>query len=54
MARTPPDVAEARESLEQIVRQGQRAADMIQSMRSMFKSKELARVSVDASKRGLS
>ena len=54
MERTPPHVAEARESLEQIVRQGQRAADMIQSVRSMFKSKELARVSVDASKRGLS
>ena len=47
MARTPPDVAEARESLEQIVREGQRAADMIQSVRSMFKSKELACVSVD-------
>ena len=47
MARTPPDVAEARESLEQIVREGQRAADMIQSVRSMFKSKELASVSVD-------
>jgi len=47
MARTPPDVAEARESLEQIVREGQRAADVIQSVRSMFKSKELARASVD-------
>jgi C4-dicarboxylate-specific signal transduction histidine kinase len=47
MARTPPDVAEARESLEQIVREGQRAADVIQSVRSMFKSKELARTSVD-------
>ena len=47
IARTPPDVAEARESLEQIVRESQRAADMIQSVRSMFKSKELACVSVD-------
>ena len=47
MARTPPDVAEARESLEQIVREGQRAAEVIQSVRSMFKSKELARASVD-------
>jgi C4-dicarboxylate-specific signal transduction histidine kinase len=47
MARTPPDVAEARESLEQIVREGQRAADVIQSVRSMFKSKELPRASVD-------
>jgi len=47
MARTPPDVAEVRESLEQIVREGQRAADVIQSVRSMFKSKELARTSVD-------
>ena len=47
MARTPPDVAEARESLEQIVREGQRAADVIQSVRSMFKSKEVARASID-------
>lgn len=47
MARTPPDVAEVRESLGQIVREGQRAADVIQSVRSMFKSKELARTSVD-------
>jgi len=47
MARTPPDVAEARESLEQIVREGQRAAEVIQSVRSMFKSKELVRASVD-------
>jgi C4-dicarboxylate-specific signal transduction histidine kinase len=47
MARTPPGVAEARESLEQIVREGQRAAEVIQSVRSMFKSKELARASVD-------
>ena len=47
MARTPPDVTEARESLEQIVREGQRAAEVIQSVRSMFKSKELARASVD-------
>src|SRR5215510_889756 len=47
MARTPPDVAEARESLEQIVRESQRAADVIQSVRSMFKSNELARASVD-------
>jgi phospho-acceptor domain-containing protein len=48
MARTPPDVAEARESLEQIVREGQRAADVIQSVRSIFKSKKLARVSITA------
>ena len=47
MARTPPGVAEARESLEQIVREGQRAAEVIQSVRSMFKSKELVRASVD-------
>jgi C4-dicarboxylate-specific signal transduction histidine kinase len=47
MARTPPDVTEARESLEQIVREGQRAAEVIQSVRSMFKSKELVRASVD-------
>jgi PAS domain S-box-containing protein len=47
MARTPPDVAEARESLEQIVHEGQRAADVIQSVRSMFKSKEVASISID-------
>src|SRR5262245_63342210 len=47
MARTPPDVAEARESLEQIVREGQRAADVIQSVRSMFKSNEVASASID-------
>ncbi|MGB8555336.1 MAG: ATP-binding protein, partial [Pseudolabrys sp.] len=47
MARTPPDVTEARERLEQIVREGQRAAEVIQSVLSMFKSKELARASVD-------
>jgi len=39
MARTPPDVAEARESLERIVHGGQRGADVIQSVRSMFKSR---------------
>lgn len=47
MNQTPPEMAEARESFVQIVREGQRAADVVQSIRSMFKSKESARVPVD-------
>jgi len=48
LARTPPDLAEVRQSIEEIVREGQRAADVVQSVRSMFKPKEeLVRVSVD-------
>ena len=47
MAQSPPNLAEARESFEQIVRDGQRTADVIQSVRAMFKSKELALVSID-------
>src|SRR5262249_26260918 len=47
LGRTPPELVEVRESIEQIVREGQRAADVVQSVRSMFKTKELARVSVD-------
>jgi PAS domain S-box-containing protein len=47
ITRTPPDLAEARESFEQIVREGERATDVVQSVRSMFKSKEPARVSID-------
>jgi len=47
MAQTPPALDEARECFEQIVHEGQRAADVIQTVRAMFKSKELARVSID-------
>jgi len=47
MARTPPDLTEARESFERIVREGQHVSDVIQSVRSMFKSKEVARASID-------
>ena len=47
LARTPPDLAEARETFEQIVRDGRHAAEVIQGLRSMFKSKELAHVSID-------
>ena len=47
MAQSPPNLAEARESFEQIVRDGQRTAEVIQSVRAMFKSRELARVSID-------
>jgi signal transduction histidine kinase len=47
LARTPPDLAEARESIEQIVREGQRAADVVQSVRSMFKSRDLERAPIN-------
>jgi PAS domain S-box-containing protein len=47
MAQAPPALDEARECFEQIVREGQRTADVVQSVRAMFKSKELARVSID-------
>jgi len=48
LARTPPDLGEVRESIEEIVREGQRAVDVVRSVRSMFKSKEeLVRVSFD-------
>ena len=47
MERTPPDLAEARESFEQIGQEGQRAAEVIESVRSMFRSKELAHASID-------
>ena len=47
LARTPPELGEARESIEQIVREGQRAAEVVRSVRSMFKSKESTRVTID-------
>jgi C4-dicarboxylate-specific signal transduction histidine kinase len=47
LAPTPPDLGEARESFEQIVRDGRHAAEVIQGLRSMFKSKELAHAAID-------
>jgi signal transduction histidine kinase len=47
MAVTPPDHSEARECFEQIARDGKRAADVIESVRAIFTSKDLTRVSVD-------
>jgi PAS domain S-box-containing protein len=48
LARTPPDLGEARESFEQVVREGRHAGEVIQGLRSMFKSKELEHhVSID-------
>ena len=47
LARTPPDLGEARETFEQIVRDGRHAAEVIQGLRSMFKSEELVHVSID-------
>ena len=47
LARTPPDLDEVRESIEQIAREGRRATDVVQSVRSMFKTKEVARVPID-------
>ena len=47
LARTPPDLGEVRKSFEETVREGQRAADVVRSVRSMFKSEEeLVHVSV--------
>ena len=43
LARSPPDLAEVRESIEQIVREGQRAADV----GSMFKSRDLERAPIN-------
>ena len=48
LARTPPDLGEVRKSFEETVREGQRAADVVRSVRSMFKSEEeLVHVSID-------
>jgi PAS domain S-box-containing protein len=43
----PPAIDRARECFEQIVRAGQRAADVLEGVRAMFKSKELARAPID-------
>ena len=47
LARTPSDLAEVRESFELIVSDGRHAAEVIQGLRSMFQSKELAPGSID-------
>jgi PAS domain S-box-containing protein len=47
MAQTPPALDEARECFGQIVGDGQHAADVVQSVRAMFKSKELTHASID-------
>jgi PAS domain S-box-containing protein len=47
LARTPPDLSEARANFEQIVRDGRHAAEVIEGLRSIFKSKESAHISVD-------
>src|SRR5262245_6173582 len=47
LSQRSPVLNEARECFEQIVREGQRAADVVESVRAMFKSKDLTRVSID-------
>ena len=47
MVQTPPVLDEARICFEQIVREGQRAKDVVQSVMMMFKSKEQVRAPVD-------
>src|SRR5262249_3038883 len=47
MAQKPPALGESRECFEQIVSEGQRAADVIQSVRAMFQSKGLTRVPIN-------
>jgi len=47
VGRIPPAIDRARECFEQIVRAGQRAADVLEGVRAMFKSKELACVPID-------
>jgi PAS domain S-box-containing protein len=47
LERTPPVIDKARECFEKIVRAGQSAADVLESVRAMFKSKKLASVPID-------
>ena len=47
LQRTPPALDRARECLEQVVRAGQRAADVLEGVRAMFKSKKLASAQID-------
>jgi PAS domain S-box-containing protein len=47
LERTPPVIDKSRECFEKIVRAGQSAADVLESVRAMFKSKKLASVPID-------
>jgi PAS domain S-box-containing protein len=47
LARTPPDLPEAQKNFEEIVRDGRHAAEVIEGLRSIFKSKESAHISVN-------
>ena len=47
LARTPPDLPEAQKNFEEIVRDGRHAAEVIEGLRSIFKSKESAHISFD-------
>ena len=47
LEQTPPAIDRARECLKNIVRAGQTAADVLEGVRAMFKSKKLANVSID-------
>jgi len=47
LEQTPPAIDKARECLKNIVRAGQTAADVLEGVRAMFKSKKLANVSID-------
>jgi PAS domain S-box-containing protein len=47
LKQTPPAIDKARECFEKVVRAGQSAADVLESVRSMFKSKRLASVPID-------
>jgi PAS domain S-box-containing protein len=47
LERTPPVIDRARDCFEQIVRAGQRAADVLEGVRAMFKSTKLASVPID-------
>ena len=47
LERTPPAIDRARECFEQIVRAGQRAGDVLEGVRAMFKSTKLASTPID-------
>jgi len=47
LERTPPAIDRARECFEQIVRAGQRAGDVLEGVRAMFKSTKLANTPID-------
>jgi C4-dicarboxylate-specific signal transduction histidine kinase len=51
LKQTPPAIDKAQQCFEQIVRAGQSAADVLESVRAMFKSKKLASVPIDVNKR---